>query len=182
MSLPDDLDCDELNRRAFFALRGHSQSVAGDLIALLRSGVPIAPEVREELAAALDGGTIDGVALIPTGNRDGNHSAAAAQAQRDALRIIAFIETLKSQDPNLSDRNAWIAAAHELNKSEGKCKEAWQVHRPRYLKCLAMMERGSMWASIDQAGREAWAMSFAYGQEQQKRKERRKPHKGIRSA
>ncbi|GEM_PF-5197319 len=181
----DDPDFDEMNRRAWFAMRhGFSRSVADDLIALLRSGADIAPEVREELAAALDGGTTSGVRLTVSGNLSGNHGKAAADAQRDALRVIAHIEAqlheAKAAGVKLTETDAVRRAASALKIGEAKSKEAWQEIRPIYRECLAKIELGPMWAGIDQAGRESWAMSFAYGQQQQKRRARRKPHKGTR--
>jgi hypothetical protein len=178
----DEIESDELNRRAFLALRGFSRSIAGDLIALLRSSEPIAPEVRDELADALDAGTLGGVRLTASGNADGANGAAAADAQRAALRVIAFIEDAKSSDSKMTDAKAMREATKALAMSEGKVKEAWQELRPRFRHSLAMIERGPMWATLDQSGRESWAMSFAYGQVQQMRKARRKPHRGIRSA
>lgn len=179
----DDFDGDDLNRRAFYAIRhGFSRSVAGDLIALLRSGVEIAPEVREEIAAALDGGTAYGVRLAVTGNVHGSQGAGASDAQRDALRIVDFIAATIAAHPELSESAAIRLAAEEQGKSESICAEYWRKLRPIYLDCLAQLERGIMGASLDQSEREGLAMSFAYAQLQRTRRVRRKPHRGIRSA
>lgn len=182
--MTEDFDGDDLNRRAFYAIRhGFSRSVAGDLIALLRSGVEIAPEVREEIAAALDGGTAHGIRLTVSGNVHGSQGAEASDAQRDALSIIAFIADTIAAHPELSESGAIKLAAErgEKGKSESIYAEYWRDLRPIYLDCLAQLERGIMGATLDQPEREGLAMSFAYGQLQRIRRSRRKPHKGIGS-
>lgn len=179
----DDFDGDELNQRAFYAIRhGFSRSVAGDLIALLRSGAEIAPEVREEIAAALDGGTAHGIRLTVSGNEHGSHGAEASDAQRDAMSIIAFIADTIDAHPKLSKTAAIKLAAErgEIRKCESIYAEYWRTLRPIYLDCLARLEKGIMGASLDQSERESLAMSFAYSQLQQIRRAKQKPHKGTR--
>lgn len=178
---------DELNERAFYAVRhGLSRSVAGDLIALLRSGVAIAPEVREAMAVALEAGIVGGkgggVSITVSGNLHGSLSAETSDAENDALRIIKAISALLETDTDLSGKAAIRLAAPGLNKGVGTCEEYWFTLRPIYLEHLAHLDRGIMGASLDQDDREYVAMSFAYRELQKIRRERRPPPRGIRSA
>ena len=72
----------ELNRRAFFALRGGSEDILGDLISLLRSDEEIARAVRDGLADVLDTGLF-GIRLELTG--EGPAKAAFVSRNRRLL-------------------------------------------------------------------------------------------------
>jgi len=122
----DDNDT-ELNRRAFFALRGFSADWSKDLIALLRSSEPIHPVVRETLADALESGTPDGTRLELTGNKKNADLFKGIDSRYKWMEIGEFIEDLIKGGKKKKD--ALPVAVDKFAASREKCDAALTYYR-----------------------------------------------------
>ena len=116
------MNADDLNKRAFFALKGYSLDWAADLIALLRSNVDIDPIIRETLADAIGGGNVDGTTLSLSGNKPNRYLKAAHAARKSWRKIAAWVA--QKQSEGVKYEKAIEAAALEFRVSEKKCEAA----------------------------------------------------------
>lgn len=112
-------DAEFLNSRAWFALKGFAADWSTALVDLLRSDAPIYPELRQELATAIEGETVDGTKLRLSGQKL-NRDRFVGMASRDEyMKIGAWIKEV-----GLSRSKAVEAASKQFNASIEKCDAA----------------------------------------------------------
>lgn len=116
------MNADNLNKRAYFALKGYSLDWSSDVVALLRSNVDIDPIVRQTLADAIGGGTVDGTTLTLSGNKPNRFLKAAYAARKSWRKIAAWVAQKQSEGVKYED--AIEAAATKFRVSEKKCEAA----------------------------------------------------------
>lgn len=139
-----------LTRKAFFALRGFSRDWSGDLIRFLRSDEPMTREIREEMASALDAGTIDGTRLALSGGKQNADRARGIHSRREALAIGRFVRSERSQ--GLTRSAALERAADKFGASKEKCDQA-HIYADRIDRWLTLQ---TLWPENETSAAEAW--------------------------
>ncbi|MEP0192038.1 MAG: hypothetical protein ABJP70_00220 [Erythrobacter sp.] len=124
-----------LNRQAFFALKNFSTDWRRDLVALLRSDDPIHPVVREVMAQAVEGETIDGTRLVLSGGGANADLRKGLEKRKRDLKVGAYMEALIAEGS--TRETATEAASETFCVSFETCRaaltysrncEAWVEH------------------------------------------------------
>lgn len=118
---------EKMNSRALGTLLGFSTHKSADLVALLRSGVPISQSVRDEIANAIESKSTAGIKFTISGNQPQKKRIEGLAKRRKWLSLGEQVSILIDQDCEIAgDIHAKFEfAAEKLKSSSDDCRKRY---------------------------------------------------------